>query len=104
MAESACECERSGDANLAQSLHLLNSKEIQGRLTNDGGRAARLAKDKRAIEAKIRELYLIAFARAPTKEELSVAQEYLKKQENVRQGFEDVVWALMNTKEFLFNH
>src|SRR5262249_37878728 len=60
-ASSACECERSSEANLAQSLHLLNSSDIQGKLTSTSGSAARLATDKsRANDVKIRELYLLA--------------------------------------------
>ncbi len=63
---SACECERSSEANLAQSLHLLNSSEIQNKLTSGGGRASKLAGDKNREHAdKIRELYLTAFAREP---------------------------------------
>jgi hypothetical protein len=102
---SACECERSAEANLAQSLHLLNSSEIQGKLTNGGGSAAKLARDtQRAHEEKVRELYLLAFSREPQPDELSVAVAHLSKAQNVQQAYEDVVWALINTKEFLFNH
>ena len=61
---TACECERSQEANLSQSLHLLNSEEIQSKLAGDQGRAALLAADeKRSDEEKIRELYSIAFSR-----------------------------------------
>ncbi len=104
-ASSACECERSGDANLAQSLHLLNSGEIQGKLTNGGGRAALLAGDQAREHApKVRELYLLALAREPTAEEMGVVLGYLERSENPRLAYEDIVWALVNTKEFLFNH
>jgi len=105
-ASSACECERSSEANLAQSLHLLNSGEIQGKLTAGNGNAARLAGDKsRSHEEKIRELYLLAFSREPTTEETSIAQAHIKKNEqDPKRAYEDIVWALVNTKEFLFNH
>lgn len=105
-AASACECERSSDANLAQSLHLLNSAEIQGKLTAASGQAARLAKDaSRSHEARLRELYLLAFSRPPTPEETSVALAHIEKNaQNPQQAYEDIVWALINTKEFLFNH
>jgi len=105
-ASSACECERSGDANLAQSLHLLNSKEIQDKLTNGSGRASTLARDKkRDHEDKIRELYLVAFSREPDSDERQVALDYIeKKKDNVQHAYEDILWALVNTKEFLFNH
>ncbi len=103
-ASSACECERSSDANLAQSLHLLNSAEIQNKLTANDGRAARLAADQRPLAERVRELYLVAFSREPTAEELAIAQAYLDKTGDARRAFEDIVWALINTKEFLFNH
>ncbi len=101
---SACECERSGEANLAQSLHLLNSSEIQGKLTS--GRAAKLANDKKREHAeKINELYLLAFSRKPTQQETDIAMAHIEKNEkNVKFAYEDIVWALINTKEFLFNH
>ncbi len=103
---SACECERSGEANLAQSLHLLNSSEIQGKLTSGSGRASKFAGDKvREHQAKIRELYLLAFAREPIAEELGIALAHIEKhKDNSKVAYEDIVWALINTKEFLFNH
>lgn len=103
---SACECERSSEANLAQSLHLLNSGEIQGKLTNAAGRAATLANDKsRDHAAKIRELYLLAFSRLPQADESAVALAHIEKHKDAPQrAYEDIVWALINTKEFLFNH
>jgi hypothetical protein len=103
---SACECERSSEANLAQSLHLLNSGEIQGKLTSGSGHAARLAGDQeRPHELKIRELYLLAFARLPGPEEMTIALAHINKNEqDPKRAYEDIVWALVNTKEFLFNH
>ncbi len=103
--QSACECERSGEANLAQSLHLLNSNEVQSKLSAASGRAAQLAADTaRAPSEKLRELYLWTFSRAPLADELAVAQAHIDKVENKQQGYEDILWALVNTKEFLFNH
>jgi len=105
-ASSACECERSGEANLAQSLHLLNSSEIQGKLTNGNGNAAKFAADKsKEDQAKIRNLYLLAFSREPIPEELGIATAHIEKhKDNKKIAYEDIVWALVNTKEFLFNH
>ena len=112
---SSCECERSQDASLAQSLHLLNAKDIQEKLARDGGRAAVLAEDStRSDEEKVRSLYLLAFAREPNAAEISTAQSHIDKTVKARggdkeipakrQAYEDIVWALLNTKEFLFNH
>jgi Protein of unknown function (DUF1549)/Protein of unknown function (DUF1553) len=104
-AASACECERSQEANLAQSLHLLNSSEVQGKLASGSGRAARLAAAKdRSDEDKVRELYLCVYSREPAADELLIATGHIAKSENKQQAFEDILWALVNTKEFLFNH
>jgi len=104
-AETACECERSQEANLAQSLHLLNSAEVQGKLTAKTGRAALLAADAgRTDDDKLRELYLLVYSREPVAEELEIAKAHLNKATDKQQAYEDLIWALLNTKEFLFNH
>ncbi|WP_437188320.1 DUF1549 and DUF1553 domain-containing protein [Planctomicrobium sp. SH668] len=113
---SVCECERVDSSNLAQSLHLLNSQEIRSKLTAESGRAKRLATDERTDEEKIRELYLVALSREPRPEEIQIAESYLAKprfdaQGNAlptdqakRQTYEDLIWAILNTKEFIVNH
>jgi hypothetical protein len=113
---SPCECERSQDASLAQSLHLLNSKEIQEKISSDKGRAALLASDSSNSEDhKLQELYYLVFSREPEAGELAAAKKYLERKPVLkdgkpdelltrRQAYEDIVWALLNTKEFLFNH
>jgi hypothetical protein len=111
---SSCECERSQDASLAQSLHLLNAKDIQEKLSRDGGRAAILAEDStRSDDDKLRDLYLLAFSREPNATEISTGKSHVEKIVKAggdkevaarRQAYEDIVWALLNTKEFLFNH
>ena len=101
---SACECERVSEANLAQALHLLNSDEVQGKLARAGGRADVLAKDKRPEGEKVDELFLWAFARKPTDEQRAVALAHLDKHAaNKKVAYENILWALLNTKEFVFN-
>jgi len=114
--ESVCECERVQSSSLAQSLHLINSGEMKSKLANPSGRAERLAKDEGSPAAKIRELYLEAFSRTPRPEELSTAMAFLTEpgvsvngqpvdpQKAARENYQDLIWALINTKEFLFNH
>lgn len=113
---SACACERTQDASLAQALHLLNAKAIQEKLSADSGSAASWAADKRGDEAAIRELYLSAYSRLPEPGELEVARSHLAKtrtdasgnplptEQARRQAYEDILWVVLNTKEFLFNH
>lgn len=104
-ADTACECERSQEANLAQSLHLLNSSEVQNKVSSGTGRAATLAKDPRPPEDKVSELYLCVYGRHPDADELKIATEHIARNaEKPQAAYEDLVWALVNTKEFLFNH
>ena len=110
---SACECERSGGVTLTQSLLLIGSPELHNKLKDRNSRAAKLAADTRPAADKVRELYLLVYSRPPTSEELEVATAFLAKAgerpkqpgPNTNQWpYEDLLWALLNSKEFLFNH
>ena len=99
---SACECERVSEANLAQVLHLLNSQEIQGKLARAGGRADQLAKDPRPDAEKVTELFVWAFARQPTQAQMDIAMANIERNAKNRQlAYENIIWALINTKEFI---
>ncbi len=105
--DTACECERSSEANLAQSLHLLNSSEVQQKISAGSGRAALMVNEKDRSDAdKISELYRWVYSREPDSDELKVATAHLEKmgEANKKSAYEDIIWALINTKEFLFNH
>ncbi|UUO08855.1 DUF1549 domain-containing protein [Blastopirellula sp. J2-11] len=113
---SVCECERVQSSSLAQSLHLINSAEIKTKLSAAQGRAATLVSADVPPEEKIREIYLVAFSREPDPNEMEIALDYLQQIPNdadgkplgadqaARQNFQDLIWAIMNSKEFLFNH
>lgn len=113
---SVCECERVQSSSLAQSLHLMNAADIKAKLATNNGRADRLAKATSPESEKIRELYLAAFSREPRAEEIGVIEGHLTKPRTdakgqplapavaKRQAYEDLAWALINTKEFRFNH
>lgn len=104
-AASACECERSDDANLAQALHLLNSPEVQAKLAAKGGRVEALAAEEtRGHQERVTELYQTVFARPPNADEMALVMRHMQNAESPQQGYEDLMWALINTKEFLFNH
>lgn len=114
--QSVCECERVQSSSLGQSLYLMNSPEVRAKLAAGTGRAQTLAKRGESTAENIRELYLVAFSREPTVQELEIAEGYLQepvKDANgkpidastaLRQNYQDLIWGLMNTKEFLFNH
>lgn len=113
---SVCECERVQSSSLAQSLHLMNAPDVKAKLSAKDGRAEHLAKADQSEPTRVRELYLATFAREPDPEEMRIAVAHLSKprtdaagklldpQTTKRQAFEDLIWALVNTKEFLFNH
>jgi hypothetical protein len=101
---SACECERINEANLAQALHLLNSDEVQNKLSRPGGRAEKMARDSRPDAEKVDELFLWAFARKPDEEQRDLALRHIgKNSANKKVAYENILWALLNSKEFQFN-
>ncbi|MDR3632608.1 MAG: S-layer protein, partial [Isosphaeraceae bacterium] len=99
------ECERVSDASLGQSLMLLNSAEVQGKLAAPGGRTEALIKDTmRTDEQKVAELFWAAFGRAPSSSETASALHHLEAhKDKKREAYEDILWALINAKEFQFN-
>jgi hypothetical protein len=99
---SACECERVSEANLAQVLHLLNSQEIQSKLTRVGGRSEMMVRDSRPDAEKVEELFVWAFARRPSQAQMDVALRNIQANGKSRQfAYENIIWALINTKEFI---
>ncbi|MGL4421928.1 MAG: DUF1553 domain-containing protein [Gemmataceae bacterium] len=106
---SACECERVNEANLAQALHLLNSDDVQGKIARGNGRADMLtrAENKRTDAEKVEEIFLWAFGRKPTPSDLKTALAHIeasvKKPTGKRGAYENIIWAVLNTKEFVFN-
>jgi hypothetical protein len=102
---TVCECERSGEPSISQALHLLNSPEIMAKIQHRDGTASRLANSELTSDELIDELYLTTLSRFPNDEERSLMLEAFADPAASRQaGVEDVLWALLNTKEFIFNH
>ena len=84
---------------------MLNSQEIQDKLTRGGGRADMLAADKNLTDAqKVTELFLWALGRPPSAEHLSTALAHIEQHSAAKKvAYENLLWALINTKEFVFN-
>lgn len=99
-----CECERTSTPNLAAVLHLVNGDVIQRKLTDKTNRIAGFIKNKTPLEDAVRELYLVTFSRPPSDAEVADAVSHVETAESPQQGFEDILWALINSREFLFNH
>jgi hypothetical protein len=103
---TTCECERSSGATLAQVLLLANSDEIENKLAAGEGKIAQLLTHKSPMKEVIEELYLGSFSRYPTPQELQTTLSFVDNAgpNGQRQALEDVLWTLINSKEFMFNH
>jgi hypothetical protein len=100
-----CPCDRDRGTSVVQMLHLMNSTQLQAKIESDTGRAAQLAKSDRTPDDIVRELYLLAYARLPDPDELNTARAaYSAPRATKRTATEDVMWALMNSAEFVLNH
>jgi len=102
--ELACECERESDGNLAQALQLINGPTVNEKVRNPANRLGKLITAKATDDDMINDLFFAALARAPFPEEKAKIMEHLAKNTDKRKGWEDVLWALINTREFLFRH
>jgi hypothetical protein len=102
---SVCECERSNEPSIAQALHLLNSPEIMEKIQHRRGRARHLADTTLSPAAIIDELYLGTLGRFPKVEEQTLMLEAFDGGDvDRRAATEDVLWALLNSREFVYNH
>lgn len=101
---TACECERANQPSVAQVLHILNSPQIQEKLSSPAGRLARLESTIPDDRQLAEEIYLLFYSRFPTIDEQESVSRYLARAEHRGQAVEDIAWSLMNTVEFLFNH
>jgi hypothetical protein len=99
-----CECERTTQPNIAQALHLLNGDFLNKKITAPAGRVETLLKAKTETPALVEELYLVTLSRPPRPEELAKAQEWISSAGTPREGAQDLLWVLLNSREFLFNH
>ncbi|MBN2211461.1 MAG: DUF1553 domain-containing protein, partial [Sedimentisphaerales bacterium] len=103
--DTGLESERSNQPSDAQRLHLLNSTHIQKKIQNSNklNRLLRSARWRRPVI--IDEIYLNVLSRLPLPEEREIAAEYFQTEDlKVRQAAVDLVWSLINTKEFLYRH
>lgn len=102
--ELTCECERESDGNLAQALQLINGPTVNEKVRNANNRLSALIAAKKSEKEMLDELYFTALARAPEADEVKVALAHVAKATDKRKAWEDVMWAIINTREFLFRH
>lgn len=99
-----CECERTSQPNIALALHFLNGDTLNKKISDSNGRVERLSKSKAPADAMIEEMYLVTLSRPPRPDEVSRAKRWLADAGSLREGLQDLLWALLNSREFLFNH
>ncbi len=104
--ETPCSCEVKLEPTLSQALHLLNGDTVNAKI-QQGGVIKKLIATKKFPEERVLDLYIRCLSRKPTKEEVDAIKPTLSQGANPGapvQALEDLFWALLNSREFLFNH
>ncbi len=96
-----CECERSEETTLAQTFELVSGELMHSLLSSEASRIARAISNNQSDTSILQELYWSALSRPPSAAETAALEEYLRSKPDRRGALEDVVWALLNSNEFL---
>lgn len=99
--QSPCECGKSGAPTMSQALHLMNAPEISAKLSSSDGRISKLAASEKTSDEILNEFALAAWGRLPNDRERSAAAKIFS-QSDRRQAAEDLMWAMLNSYDFLF--
>jgi hypothetical protein len=107
--EQTCSCERQQDSSVTQALHLNNGQTLNDKLRAKESLVEKWFQEKVSNDVAIRQLFQTALSREPTKEEIGKFQKLLAeaeadKQTSRREVLEDLFWAVLSGREFLFNH
>ena len=101
---TACACERGGDVTLPQLLHLQNNEALQSRITTAAGWVYSTLAREKDDAAVLEGIFLRTLARRPREDERAAVTKLLAEGEKRHDVFSDLMWALLNSKEFAFNH
>jgi hypothetical protein len=99
---SICECERTADPSLTQALHTLNGDTLTTKIASPAGRIAKLRAAGKAHDEIVTEIYLAALCRPPADADRVMCQKFLSEATSPDECYQDLLWALMNSKHFLF--
>lgn len=102
--EMACQCERSSESNLSQALQMINGPTVHNKLRSENGRIHQMLKGGKSDDEIIETLYLAALCRKPVDAEIAAAKNHIASSQDRTLALEDVGWAILNSKEFLFQH
>ncbi|MCB1274935.1 DUF1549 domain-containing protein [Prosthecobacter sp.] len=102
--ESVCSCEVKMEPTLSQALHLMNGDAVNDRI-KQGRVVAKMIQEKKSDREIVEDLFLRVFGRMPLEKEWTATQQAISSDAGARQSvLEDLFWALLNSKEFYFNH
>jgi hypothetical protein len=101
---TACACERNGEVTLPQLLHLQNGESVVQKIRAPESRLGMLLKAKKDTSAVVEELFLATLCRPPMPGQVKAVEQALADEESREVVFRDLFWALLNSKEFAFNH
>ena len=101
--ETACSCEVKMEPTLSQALHLMNGDTTNNKI-QQGGLIAALQKEKVPPEQIVEKLYIRALSRKPTADEAAALKSLFVEGSDHKRALDDIFWALLNSREFLFNH
>jgi len=102
--QTVCSCERGMEPSIAQALHLMNSETTLQQITSRHGRCAKLAESDQSPSEIIDELYLCTLSRFPSDAERQAMLPTFSEAASRSEAIQDLLWVLLNTREFVFNH
>jgi hypothetical protein len=102
--ESACECERVANPSLGQSLFLMNDQFFLQKIHADKSLADQLGRSREDDPKKIERLFLTVLSRQPSEREMTTAMAHVASEEQPLSAYRNLLWVLLNTKEFLYVH
>ena len=101
--ETVCAGDATTDPSLSQALHMLNGQTVHGKVSS-GGLVRRLLAEKKTPNEIIEKIYFRCLTRKPTAEEMESLVGIVAKAETPLAGLDDIFWAVLNSREFVFNH
>lgn len=103
--DSVCTCDRREEPTLNQVLHLINGETIETKIRSGNNRLGRLLAAKKSPDEILEELFLATYSRLPRQDERERLLHAIKQaKDKSREAWEDVLWSMFNSKEFLFQH
>ncbi len=99
-----CDCERDGSGSIFHVLTLANHPRVWEKIREPAGRTAKLLKADGDTGSKIEELYLATLSRLPTEMERDACLKFIAGSESPENGLQNILWSLINTREFLLQH